>query len=401
MDYPPPLIPLSPVLSGAGLKISVKADLCAENSVLAIPQLIHVSSGRAAIALALEQSGIGPGDEVLVPAYHSDSMVSPVQWRGANPVFYKIRQDTAIDVEDLATRVTDTTKAVIVTHYFGFIQDLKPVVALCTARNVVLIEDCAHAFFGSRNGKPVGSWGDYVIASSMKFFPVYDGGILASANRAISPEGIDSPSIFFQIKSLLNVVQAATGYKRLGLPGILLKYLTAIFESAWKLFKHVIGRKQSGIPGPPSSGGGFGLDELWIHRRASWFSKLIIEHQRKQRIVEKRRKNYLMLYDALSGLPHSRPLFEKLPEGVVPFVFPIYVENPELYFSRLKSARVPIWRFGEFLDDKVTNELCSNSVELSAHIFQFPCHQELTENEIKWMINQITALFNEQSSRTR
>lgn len=395
MNYPPPSIPLSPVLSGHRLHLSGDRKLDKDaHSILANPNILHVTSGRAAIALALEHSRVAEGDEVLVPAFHCESMVSPVKWRGASPVFYKICGDTTVNLDDIKQKLSAKTKAIIVTHYFGFIQNMTPIVQLCNQRGLILIEDCAHAFFGIKDGKSVGTWGDYSIASCMKFFPVYDGGILASTKHNLNSLKLEPPSIFFQIKSPLNTIQTAISYKRLGWPGVIINYLTTAAEGAWRLFKQASGRKKSGISGPSSSGGGYGLEEEWIHCRSSWFSTLVIKHQRVRRIAEERRKNYLKLHKALCGLPHSHTLYETLPEGIVPLVFPLYVDYPEQHFDKLKRAGVPIWRFGEYLDDEITEEVCSNSVDLSEHVFQFPCQQELSEDELNWMINQIVTCFN-------
>jgi hypothetical protein len=235
----------------------------------------------------------------------------------------------------------------------------------------------------------------------MKFFPVYDGGILGSHAKTINQDKLDSPSFFFQIKSGLNVIQLATRYRRLGIAGKLLRFITSTAESAWKVIKKGIGREHSGIHGPSSSGGGYGLDEAWIHRRASWFSKVVIQHQRYERITQARRKHYLKLETALGSLPLARPLFDSLPDGVVPLVFPLYVERPDLLFSPLKNAGVPIWRFGEYLDDAITRDVCRNSIDLSAHVFQFPCHQDLTEEELNWMIATITQTFAAQTSAAK
>lgn len=391
MDYASPLIPMSPVLSGHGLQACRDTRAPAVHSILENRYVMHVTSGRAAIALALERSGVATGDEVLIPAYHCESMVSPTKWRGAKPIFYKINMRAEIDVADIKAKITAQTKAIIVTHYFGFIQDMLAITELCTQRNIILIEDCAHAFFGSKNGKAVGSWGSYAIASSMKFFPVYDGGVLASNINPNDLEKIGAPPLPFQIKSALNVIQTAIGYQRLGIVGKILGGLNALSEKSWKITKKIMGREGASIAGPSSSGGGYGLDEAWIHRRATVFSKRIIAHQKKQRIVELRRTNYLRLHSALATLPNSRALFESLPDEVVPLVFPLYVEQPEKHFHTLKSQGVPIWRFGEFLDEEVTDQVCGASTNLSAHVFQFPCHQELTDDEIAWMIERITA----------
>ena len=153
MDYPKPYIPLSPVLSWPGVDLAKDQNAGTEHSILANRHLIHVSSGRSAIALALEETGIAAGDEVLVPAFHCESMVSPVTWRGATPVFYRVKGNTEIDLEDLASKVNGKTKVIVAAHYFGFIQNLHPIVELCKEKNLTLVEDCAHAFFGSRGGK--------------------------------------------------------------------------------------------------------------------------------------------------------------------------------------------------------------------------------------------------------
>ena len=73
-----------------------------------------VTSGRIAIALALRQMGIGPGDAVLVPSFHCASMIEPVTWSGATPVFYRINADTSVDLDDIAAKLDGTSKVLMV-----------------------------------------------------------------------------------------------------------------------------------------------------------------------------------------------------------------------------------------------------------------------------------------------
>jgi dTDP-4-amino-4,6-dideoxygalactose transaminase len=141
---------------------------------------LGVTSGRVAIALALQHMGIAHGDKVLVPAYHCIAMVEPIISTGAGAVFYRIREDTSVDLDDVQRRLDVRTRALLAPHYYGFPQDMMRIRAFCDAHNLVLIEDCAHAFFGRCDGRPFGGHGDYAIASAMKFFPVYDGGYLVS-----------------------------------------------------------------------------------------------------------------------------------------------------------------------------------------------------------------------------
>ena len=387
--FPPPRIPLSPVLSRFPMMTNVQGKQ-PPPSLLAAKYKRHISSGRAGIALALESANIVAGDEVLIPAYHTDSMIAPVRRIGATPIFYKVGPDAKIDLDDIKIKVNTRTKALLVTHYFGFMQDLTLLKTVCNTRKITLIEDCAHTFFGSINGKIVGQIGDYAIASSMKFFPIYDGGLLVSQSCPLNFIQLDTPPFVFQVKAILNILGKATEYRRFGQLGKLLRVLLAGQSILWRRIKTSVNSNDSGISsGPASADGGYGLDENWINKSTSWPSKKIIEHTDLDQLVRTRRKNYQTIHNALLNITGCHPLYATLPDGAVPLVCPIYIDDPHKHFVKLKQLGVPIWRFGEYLDDEVDIELCKNSVELSAHIFQFPCHQELSDNELDWMIQTI------------
>lgn len=388
-QYPAPAIPLAPVLSGYSL-FRKKAQEPA--SILDLPYKLHVTSGRAAIALALEHAGIGKDDEVLIPALHCESMISPSLWREATPVFFRVHPDTRIDLADITHKITPRTKAIIVTHYFGFLQTLTELRQLCDQHNLVMIEDCAHAFFGETEGQSVGSSGDYAIASSMKFFPCYDGGVLAS-KHSLAGIQLHNPAHAFQLKSFFNIVERGSHYQRFGIAGKLLKALITLKESLWKQLKKRMGHAQNQGSAPASSDGGYGLDVHWIHKHISWASGFVIRNSNKSRIAQARRANYRHIEAALSSLSTARPLHPSLPDGCVPLVFPLVVDNPKAAFDTLKRQGVPIWRFGEYLDPQITDELCPASTQLSAHVFQFPCHQELKQEELDWMLSKIKAVI--------
>lgn len=397
-NYPTPAVPLSPVLSWDTATIRAHREKPA--SILNCKYKLPLTSGRAAIALALEHAAVADGDEVLVPAYHCESMVAPVRWRGAKPVFYRIKDDASADIADIERKITDRTKAIIITHYFGFLQNLPPIVDLCHSHAVKVIEDCAHTFFGSTDGKPVGSQGDYAIASSMKFFPVLDGGLLASNTLDVTSIKLQATPLSFQLKSLLNSIESSVGYKRLGVAGKLIAWVMHAKDYLWGSAKKLMGVNGQRIDTPSSSEGGQNLDDAWIRRQASSTSSLIVSRSDANRICQTRRANYQRLHAAFSQLPECHALHANLAEGIVPLVYPLYVEKADLLFDTLKKRAVPIWRFGEYLDSAVTRELCENSVKLSSHIFQFPCHQELQEREIAWIIDTVTSVFSSYYQRT-
>lgn len=355
--------------------------------LLELKHQLHVTSGRAAIALALEHAGINAGDEVLAPALHCESMISPILWCNATPVFFQINTDTSINIDDIKSRINANTKAVLVTHYFGFMQDLRPVKKLCDQYRLVLIEDCAHTFFGAHHEVKIGKIGDYAVASTMKFFPVYDGGLLASDFRSLDNIQFDTPPKQIQVKSMINAVEKSIYYRRLGVLGRAIGALMRFKDLCWGLIKSTGKMNEQG---PTSSEGAYGLDEAWIHRCSTWFSRAIVKNSNLQRIADNRRENYQKLHLALSQLPGVTPLFSDLPKDYVPLVYPLYFDHPEKHFDHLKKQGVPIWRFGEYLDKAVTAEEYPDSMALSQHLFQFPCHQELKAEEIGWLIERIT-----------
>jgi dTDP-4-amino-4,6-dideoxygalactose transaminase len=381
--YPQARVPVKPVLSLASFGRSARRI----PSVLDAGNTRLVTSGRVAIALALREMGIGPGDSVLVPSYHCASMIEPVVWAGARPVFYRIRPDTSVDLDDVAGRLDASCKVLMATNYYGFPQDLVALRAFCDARGIALLEDCAHCFLGEYRGKPVGSYGDYAIASSMKFFPIYEGGALVSARHALAGIPLRSAGKGFEAKAAINTLEDGFAYGRLRAARALLAVPLWLKDVLWARLKG----RQASAPSlaPGSSDGGFGFDPVWLDKRSSLCSRILLKLVSRTRMGALRRRNYLKLQAALHGLPGCRPLFPTLPDGVYPWVFPLLVDQPQPLFSTLKMQGVPILRFGEYLWPGVDASVCPASVDLSQRVLSFSCHQELRDAELDWMISQI------------
>lgn len=384
-DFPPARIPTHPVLSLAAFLPRLGRRV---PSVLDAGDRRLLTSGRVAIAEALRQMNIGPGDSVLVPAYHCASMIEPVVWSGATPIFYRVKPDTSVDLGDAATKITGSTKLILAANYFGFPQDLSAIRAFCDEHRLLMLEDCAHCFLGEHDGRPVGSFGDYAIASSMKFFPMFEGGALISARHSLSALKLDSAGLGFEVKSAINTLEEAFEYKRLGLLKLLLLLPMALKDLLWGKMKARKGIADPGLA-PGSSDGSFSFDPKWIGKRSSAMSRLLLRVVSRRRMGARRRQNYLKMEAALGGTLGCRPLFPALPDRVYPWVFPLQVDNAHAVFIALKMQGVPIIRFGEFLWPGVDASVCANSVDLSRRIISFSCHQELTDEEVDWMVGQI------------
>ena len=118
---------------------------------------LAVTSGTAALQCAINALGIGPGDEVILPAWTWHSCYSAIVLAGALPVFAEIDESFNIDPDDIEHRITPQTKAIMAVHLQGNACDLDRVLAIAKKHNLRVIEDCAQSVGASYKGRPVGS----------------------------------------------------------------------------------------------------------------------------------------------------------------------------------------------------------------------------------------------------
>ncbi|MCP4259231.1 MAG: DegT/DnrJ/EryC1/StrS family aminotransferase [Planctomycetes bacterium] len=126
---------------------------------------LGVTSGTAALDCAVTGLGIGPGDEVIVPAYTWWSDYTCVVQAGALPVFADIDRTLNLDPTDFKRKITPRTKAVIAVHLLGGLCDMDPIMEIAADNGVAVLEDCAQCVGGSYKGKTLGSIGDVGIYS--------------------------------------------------------------------------------------------------------------------------------------------------------------------------------------------------------------------------------------------
>lgn len=146
---------------------------------------VTVSSCMAALHLSYLHFGIGPQDEVIVPAQTHSATVHAVEWVGAKPVFVDCDPETGnITAEAINKALTAKTKAISVVHFLGMPCDMAPIMDLANTYKLKVIEDCAIALGARINGKHVGLFGD---SGCYSFYPVKhmttgEGGMFISKN---------------------------------------------------------------------------------------------------------------------------------------------------------------------------------------------------------------------------
>jgi dTDP-4-amino-4,6-dideoxygalactose transaminase len=155
------------------------------------PHAVAVSSGTAALHLALLGAGIGPGDEVLVPATTFVAGAAAVRYCGATPVFVDAigPEDFNIDLSDATRRIGPRTSAVLATHMMGYSCDVGGLEELCAERGLKLIEDCAQSVTARcADGRLTGTIG---VAGCFSFFSkqqlsVGEGGMVITSDAALA-----------------------------------------------------------------------------------------------------------------------------------------------------------------------------------------------------------------------
>ncbi|MEM7145074.1 MAG: DegT/DnrJ/EryC1/StrS family aminotransferase [Verrucomicrobiota bacterium] len=121
------------------------------------PHVIATNTGTSALHLAMLALGIGPGDEIILPAFTFVSDPMAVTLCGATPVFGDIDPDTLnLSADAVSGLITDRTRAIFPTDYAGLPSDLKPFKELIGDRNIRLIRDASHSFGSLISGRPVG-----------------------------------------------------------------------------------------------------------------------------------------------------------------------------------------------------------------------------------------------------
>ncbi|SFN62775.1 dTDP-4-amino-4,6-dideoxygalactose transaminase [Bizionia echini] len=119
-----------------------------------------VSSGTAAVSVAMAVAGIGAGDEVIMPTFTFVASFEAIMMLGAIPVLVDIDDTLTLDPQAVEAAITSKTKAIMPVHMCGSMADLNALTAICKKHNLLLIEDACQAIGGTYNKKPLGSLGD-------------------------------------------------------------------------------------------------------------------------------------------------------------------------------------------------------------------------------------------------
>jgi perosamine synthetase len=344
--------------------------------------------GRGALFHAIKLLHLADTDNILVPSYHCGVDIESVSMAGAQIRYYKINNNMEVDITDLIHNIDTNTKAVLITHYFGFPQSIDELRIICQEKGLFLIEDCAHALFSICQGKALGSFGDIAIFSQRKSLPIADGGALLINNSklALSSQRI-KPNQLVSLKQTIGMVYNSlvhrSNVKLLQLPVKFIK------DKINGLIRKEFGGKYST---------GMEIDSDICNLAMSNISESIMNRSKIDIIIQIRRYNFKYLLDNFPNSQHIKVVYTKLSAGVCPLFFPVQVED----ISRrevqdtLRQYGVHTYIFGENLHGSLPGDKFPDAEMLSRQILCLPVHQNLKGKDLKLILHAINSICSQE-----
>jgi len=341
---------------------------------------------RNAIYHSLRALDIHPGETVLLPAYICSAAVEPIEAYGAKAVFYGVERNCVPVFSDLEARIDGGTRAILAVHYFGFPCGIRRIREICDQHGLSLIEDCAHVLEGKDGDQLLGTFGEASVFSWRKFLPIYDGGELV-LNRSEHDLMVDwrRENFLFTLREAKNLLEGA---------------LSGVFAPAIRNLGHS-GPSSADAAAPvglrptcegrewqvdPNSNS---FDEQMADYPISRLSRVLLEHCELERIIAKRRENYVNLQHRLAALRGIRLLFDNLPAGACPWVLPLFLEEMPNGHLLLRKLGIPAVTWGGVRHPGISSAEFPVADFLYENLIFLPIHQDLREKDLDLIVKGV------------
>ena len=323
--------------------------------------VVCVSNGTAALHLALQACGIGDGDEVLVPSLTYVASYQAITATGAVPVACDIHEKNCIlDLRDAERKLTSRTKAIMPVHYTGDVGDFNSVINFANKNRLRIIEDAAHAFGTTYEGKKVGSFGDIACFSfdGIKNITTGEGGCVVSSDLEIIAK--------IQDARLLGV-ERDTDMRYSG-------------NRSWQ----------------------FNVREQgWRYHMSNIMAAIGLEQLKRFPEIALKRQSCAKLYDKLLSNHPGIKIFNRDYTAIVPHIYVVRIPG----LTNRQHLRDALLSFGiqtgvhyqpnhllSFFraDHEVILPITDN---MYPELLTLPLHEELSKNDIEWISNNLKMLI--------
>jgi dTDP-4-amino-4,6-dideoxygalactose transaminase len=348
------------------------------------PSIRYHYLGRYANLELLGALGL-EGQEMLFPSYFEPQILSTAIAAGVRPRFYPVHHGMRVDIEELVAALTPATRAIFLIHYVGFPAPVREAMEVARERDLLVIEDCAHALLTELEGQPLGSIGHGAIFSFYKWAPVPNGGALVVRGPVVrEPEAGCRPtrasSVALPAFSLLDNLAF-----RGGMPGRMLRRGA---RSGGRWANQIAHLRYVSTGGEQLDRGQYGLAMSSIGHR-------ILRAQRFDQIAAKRQRNYRLLADLLMDI--APPVQGHLPPGVTPLFYPTEVDRKGEVLAELARRGVEGRNFWTNRHPLLPSGLFPESDLMRERIMELPIHQDLDEDAIADVARNLRAVLSGRS----
>jgi dTDP-4-amino-4,6-dideoxygalactose transaminase len=324
--------------------------------------------------------------EILVPDYHCAMAIEPLLRAGCKPVYYRIRHDCSIDMDDVSSKTRDSTRAILAIHYFGIPQDLRPVRKLCDEAGVYLIEDCAHCCFSKYGSTSIGRLGDIAVFSPRKQFAIFDGGILV----------VTKPSLRGQLQSRapslhLEARAAKFAWDRRAHEANALLPETTTDDSGRRApatSSHSTDVSLERAVAPWDASFNPRTEDLGMTRVSRW----LLLHSPVAAIVSARNRHFGRLAERLDPMPGVVCMDGVAEKDGAPWVFPAIVPGTVDPHRKLRALGIPAAAWDDVVHKSLDLEYRPDARFLYHHLMFLPCHQSLSEADLDELVARVEQL---------
>lgn len=319
---------------------------------------VAVSSGSAALEIAVAALRISKGDEVILPTFTIISCAAPIVRAGAKPVLVDSDPKTwNMDVKQIENKITPKTKAIMIVHIYGLPTDVDPILKLAKKYNLKVIEDAAEMHGQTYKGRPCGSFGDISIFSFYpnKHITTGEGGMLLTNDEELAERCRSLRNLCFQEKRRfvheglgwnfrMTNLQAALGLAQLEK----LEEFVKRKREMGKLYTKLLGKLEA-IELP--------LEKTEYAKNIYWVFGIVLSD-----------KVNFDAYEAMSRL-------NKLKIGTRPFFWPMHKQPVFLKMGLFKGEKYPV------------------AERLATRGFYLPSGLALSEQQIKHVVNSVKSII--------
>lgn len=338
-------------------------------------RVAHAFSTRVAIRRACDLMRLGPGTEVLAPAYNCGSELDPILDAGASVRLYPVSGALRTDVAAVEAMIGPTTRAIYLIHYFGFPNPAGPALrALCDRHGLRLIEDCALSLLSGAHPAE-GRLGDVSVFCFYKFFPFP---VILGGTLVVNAADLPDPGPFARPAPEGRVAAMAMRHVLGRLPGM------GIARRLRRGGARAAPQGTAAGDDLPDMPDNYYFDPDLCDRGLSRLTRAALDRIDPGQAIRRRRANYSALAEALAGMPELRPLVPPLARDAVPLGLPLRLAERNRIARNLTAQGIPVPTWWDGCNRKLdwSGPGTAEALRLKAEVLLLPVDQGRRPDEM-------------------